>query len=168
MPRITQPLRDEHKELLPHIEALRVAADCVGTAPIADIRSEVDAAYAFLDGHLIPHAKAEEAALYPAVARIMGARDATATMIREHGEIGRMVGELGVLRGRLGGDTITPVTANYLRHVLYGLHALVKMHFLNEEEVFLPLLDARLGEAEAQELFARMERVAHDAMAGAR
>jgi len=168
MPRITQPLRDEHKELLPHIEALRVAADCVGTAPIADIRSEVDAAYAFLDGHLIPHAKAEEAALYPTVARLMGAREATATMIREHVEIGRMVGELGVLRGRLGGETLTPVTASYLRHVLYGLHALVKMHFFNEEEVFLPLLDARLDEAEAREMFARMERVAHEAMAGAR
>jgi hypothetical protein len=135
MPRITQPLRDEHKELLPHIEELRAAADSIGTAPIAVIRN---------------------------------AREATATMIREHVEIGRMVGELGVLRGRLGGETLTPVTANYLRHVLYGLHALVKMHFFNEEEVFLPLLDARLDEAEARKMFARMERVAHDAMAGAR
>ena len=167
MPRITQPLRDEHKELLPHIEALRAAADSIGTASIAEIRTEVEAAYAFLDGHLIPHAKAEEAALYPTVARLMGAREATATMIREHVEIGRMVGELGVLRGRLGGETLTPVTASYLRHVLYGLHALVKMHFFNEEEVFLPLLDARLDAAEARKLFAHMERVAHDAMAGA-
>ena len=167
MPRVTQPLRDEHKELLPHIEALRTAADRIGMAPITDIRDDVEAAYAFLSGHLIPHAKAEEAALYPTVARLMGAPEATATMIHEHVEIGRMVGELGVLRGRLGGETLTPVTASYLRHVLYGLHALVKMHFLNEEEVFLPLLDAHLGEGEAREMFARMERAAHDAMAGA-
>lgn len=168
MSRITQPLRDEHKELLPRIEALRAAADGIGAASIADVRSEVDAAYAFLSGHLMPHAQAEEAALYPAVARLMGAPDATATMIREHAEIGRMIGELGMLRGRLHGETLTPVTANYLRHVLYGLHALVKMHFLNEEEVFLPLLDRRLEAAEARALFAHMEHVAHDAMAGAR
>lgn len=168
MSHITQPLRDEHKELLPRVETLRAAADCIGAAPVTELRDAVDAAYTFLDGHLIPHAKAEEAALYPMVARMMGAREATATMIREHVEIGRMVTELGVLRGRLGGETLTPVTANYLRYVLYGLHALVKMHFFNEEEVFLPLLDARLGEAEARELFARMEHVAHEAMAGAR
>ena len=31
---LTQPLREEHKELLPHIERLRTVADSIGTAPI--------------------------------------------------------------------------------------------------------------------------------------
>jgi len=27
---LTQPLRDEHAELLPHVESLRIAADAIG------------------------------------------------------------------------------------------------------------------------------------------
>ena len=31
---VTQPLRDERKELIPHIEALRVVADSLGDVPL--------------------------------------------------------------------------------------------------------------------------------------
>ena len=86
----TQPLREEHKELLPHIEQLRAAADQVGEAPTEDVRRAVDGAHNFLVSHLIPHAEAEDAALYPVVARFLGAPDATATMRRDHVEIGRL------------------------------------------------------------------------------
>jgi hypothetical protein len=47
--------------------------------------------------------------------------------------------------------------------VLYGLYALVKVHFAKEEEVYLPLLDARLQPREAREMFAGMEEAAHAA-----
>ena len=35
---VTQPLRDEHKELIPHIEILRTVADSVGQASIESLR----------------------------------------------------------------------------------------------------------------------------------
>jgi Hemerythrin HHE cation binding domain len=58
---LTQPLRDEHKELLPHIELLRTVADAIGEASIASLRRSIDEAYAFLTQHLLPHPQAEDA-----------------------------------------------------------------------------------------------------------
>ena len=94
----TQPLREAHRELLPHLDQRRLAADGVGADPPADTRRAVDAAYAFLVGQLLPHGQAEEAALYPVVGPLLGASEATATMRRDHVAIGRLTEELGVLR----------------------------------------------------------------------
>src|SRR3990172_6304165 len=102
MESVTQPLREEHRELLPHVELLRTAAEAVGVAAAAKLRAAVDEAVDFLTHHLIPHAKAEEAALYPVVGRVLGAREATATMSRDHVEVGRLTEELRELRSALG------------------------------------------------------------------
>jgi iron-sulfur cluster repair protein YtfE (RIC family) len=88
---LTQPLRDEHRELLPHIELLRTVADAIGEVPIVSLRQGVDEAYIFLTSHLLPHAQAEERALYPVVGRLMGAPEVTATMSRDHIEIAREI-----------------------------------------------------------------------------
>lgn len=161
---VTQPLRDEHKDLWPHIEVLRTTADSVGEVPLEMLRRAVDEAYDFLARHLIPHAQAEDRALYPVVQQVMGAPEATATMRRDHVEVGQLTEELSALRKQLAGATsITTPQANALRRVLYGLYALVKVHFAKEEEVYLPLLDARLTPPEAQRMFEAMEQAAKDA-----
>jgi hypothetical protein len=46
---------------------------------------------------------------------------------------------------------------------LYGLYALVKVHFAKEEEIYLPLLDARLTAEEARQMFAALESAAAEA-----
>jgi len=50
-----------------------------------------------------------------------------------------------------------------LRRVLYGLSAIIKVHFAKEEEVYLPILDARLSAAEASQMFEAMEKAAQEA-----
>ncbi|MEP0764806.1 MAG: hemerythrin domain-containing protein [Chloroflexota bacterium] len=165
MPTVTQPLRDEHQELFPHIERIRTVADEVGDIPSESLRRDVDAVYDFLAHHLIPHAEAEDRALYPVVARVLGAPEATATMRRDHVEIGRLVGELAGLRAQIGEGALSVPLAKGLRRVLYGLHALVKVHFAKEEEVYLPLLDTRLSPDEAHRLFEDMEAAAKEAKA---
>jgi len=159
----TQPLREEHKELLPHLESLRAAGDAVGAAPSAVVRQRVDEAYDFLAHHLLPHATAEERALYPVVGKVIGAPEATRTMSRDHVEVGRLVEELAALRERLAAGTLRETEARALRRVLYGLYTLVSVHFAKEEEVYLPLLDARLDADEAREMFAAMEAAAAEA-----
>ena len=42
----------------------------------------------------------------------------------------------------------------------FGLYTLVKVHFAKEEEVYLPILDARLTPDEARSLFEVMEQAA--------
>ncbi|MBX7111190.1 MAG: hemerythrin domain-containing protein [Dehalococcoidia bacterium] len=172
MPRPTDPLRDEHRELLPHVELLRTAAESLRSADLAgaafeDAVHQIDEALAFLNGHLIPHATAEEAALYPVVARVMGAPLATRTMSRDHIEVGRLTEELSKLRERFGAGRTDAVTSSELRQALYGLYALVRLHFAKEEEIYLPLLDDHLDATAAAEMFESMEAAAAAAKAAA-
>ncbi len=162
---VTQPLRDEHRELLPEIESLRFVADAVGTAPVPEIRGHVEGACRFLSKHLIPHAAAEDTALYPVVARLMGAPEATATMRRDHSEVVTLTQELWSLLPRIAGERLDADVERALRRVLYGVSAIVRLHFAKEEEIYLPILDARLPAAEAREMFERMEEAAQKARA---
>jgi iron-sulfur cluster repair protein YtfE (RIC family) len=123
----------------------------------------IDESYAFLTNHLLPHAHAEEAALYPTVQKVMGAPQATATMSRDHVEVEGLTRQLGALRAQVSATKIGAKQANELKQVLYGLYTLVKVHFAKEEEVYLPLLDANLTLEEAQEMFEAMEQAANGA-----
>jgi iron-sulfur cluster repair protein YtfE (RIC family) len=120
MPSLTEALREEHRRLLSHIEALRVAADSVGEVSLEPLRRGVDEAHEFLAHHLIPHAQAEERTLYPAVAKAIGASEATATMSRDHVEVGRLTEELGALRFGMLGNTLSAAQVRELRRVLYA------------------------------------------------
>lgn len=145
---------------MPHIDDLRTVADSVGVVPLADLRNRLQWASEFLTSHLLPHALAEDEVLYPAVAAFVGTPVATATMSRDHQAVLAMTNELAALRRLAEGDELRAQTAIGLRRVLYGLHALVKVHFAKEEEILLPLLDERLTSASARDLFAAMERSA--------
>ncbi len=155
MTTLTQPLRDEHKELIPHIEQILAVADSLPEASLEQIREGVRDVYEFLAYHLIPHAQAEEAALYPTVQKVLGSPEATRTMSRAHVEVIRYVEELADLQAGL-----TSHDFKSLQRVLYGLYALVKVHFAKEEEVYLPILDERLSLEEGREMFAAMEAAA--------
>ena len=161
---ITQPLRDEHKELLPLLEQVKAAADAVGQG--ADATEALDRAYQFLAAHLLPHAAAEEVALYPVVGRIMGSPEATKTMQVDHAEVGRLTEELRQLRELLADQVPSAEQERELRRVLYGLYTLVKVHFAKEEDVYLPLLDSHLTAEEARAMFDAMEAAASRAKQG--
>lgn len=154
-----EPLRREHRELRPHVEALRRVADLVGTVPPGELDSMLDDSLTFLTHHLVPHARAEEATLYPMVDKAVGA-GATATMWREHEEVGTLTRELSDLREELRAGEAVERLANDLRRVLYGLHALVTVHFAEEEEVYLPVLEEQLTTREAQDMLAAMHQAA--------
>jgi iron-sulfur cluster repair protein YtfE (RIC family) len=165
MASLTQSLRDEHKELYPQVETLRLAGDAVYESLTTLAHAKIEEAYSFLTHQLLPHAQAEEKALYPVVQKVMGAPLATATMSRDHAEVGRLTEELGTLRVHRSQLSITSIQAQALRRVLYGLYALVNVHFAKEEEVYLPLLDAKLTAEEAHEMSEKMEAAAKEAKA---
>jgi len=163
MTTLTQPLRDEHRELYPEVDRILEAAEKVGYAPIGEVSTLIEASYEFLAYHLLPHAQAEDAALYPVVQNVLGSPEATRTMSRDHVEVGRYIEELAALRSGLTGADLTAEQARSLRRVLYGVYALVKVHFAKEEEVYLPILDERLTPESAAEMFEKMEAAAHRA-----
>ena len=130
-------------------------ADSIPEASLEQIRDGVKDVYEFLAYHLVPHAQAEDVALYPIVQKVLGSPDATRTMSRDHVEVERYIEELAELWKGLSSQ-------NYkeLQRVLYGLYALVKVHFAKEEEVYLPILEERLSPDEAKEMFEEMENAA--------
>lgn len=152
------PLREEHRTLLPHIERLRALADEVGQIDAPALRAKLDESYAFLTHDLVPHAKAEDAVVYPEVARLLGGPRATATMSRDHVAVVALTRELATLRAFQGEPDAQ--RQKDLRRVLYGLHALVRTHFAKEEEIYVPLLDDRLTMGEGADLIGRMEQAA--------
>lgn len=165
MPNLTQPLRDEHRELLPQLETVKDAADNVGEVTQEELQAKVTAALAFLRGHLIPHAQAEEAALYPAVARFLGSPMSTATMSVDHKMIMHGTGEVAEAAAHLPNADATQLRA--LRTALYAVYAVTRVHFVKEEQVYLPLLDEKLDEASAKAMFEALESAAHEAKASA-
>jgi iron-sulfur cluster repair protein YtfE (RIC family) len=155
---LTQPIRDEHKELMPHVESLLRAGDALYEGMLTEIVCEsLDKAQRFLTEHLLIHAEAEDRVLYPIVQRIMGSPLATETMSYDHKEVQSLTQQLAMLRSQILSTTISRENANSLRRVLYGLYALVKVHIAKEEEVYFPLLDLHLKPAEAEKMFKDME-----------
>ena len=164
----TQPLRDEHAELRPQLEMLRATADGVDSESRDDLAARVSSCHSFLVEHLLVHAQAEEAALYPAVEKALGCDGATETMRLDHAEIRRLTGELGLLSDSLLRSELDPAGENRLREVLYGLYVLVMLHLQKEETAYLPVLDARLTPAQAADMFRRLHSAAEEAGRSAR
>ncbi len=138
----------------------------VGDKQLPQLRPEVDHVLAFLTHHLIPHAQAEDQVLYPVVDKAIGAPEALATMRFDHVEIGRLTERLVSLRPQLSGVSLSAAQVSELRELLYSLYALVKTHFVKEETIFLPILDARLTPMEADHMFDMMEAAATKAKVG--
>jgi iron-sulfur cluster repair protein YtfE (RIC family) len=160
---LSQPLRNEHKELTSQIELLRTVADSIGSAPLEAMREGVGEAYSFLMQQLIPHAQAEEQIVYPTVGRLLRTLEATDTMSRDHLEVIRLTEELEALRLHLFYSPVSKSDQQAMRRVLYGLYAILKLHLAKEEEIYLPLLETRLGAEEMHRMAEAMERTAQEA-----
>jgi iron-sulfur cluster repair protein YtfE (RIC family) len=148
---IVEGLQTGHRVLRARLEALRAAADAL-TDDVMMLPDSVHEAYHFLSEEVLPHAAAEDKALYPLVGELLGSPAATATMSREHLEIARLTAELGGLRETAFGG-IDETVIRDLRRVLYGLDALLSLHLTEEEDVYLPLLATRLPTVRSAEVY---------------
>jgi iron-sulfur cluster repair protein YtfE (RIC family) len=156
---VMEPLRAEHRQLLPHIEELSGVAAAATHATPATLRHEVARTLEFLVRQIKPHAAAEDEVLYPAVERAMRAPGATDVMRYEHRALERMIGDLQALQLEMG-IGLGPDQRARLGAVLYSLHAVLSLHFVKEEELYVPLLEARLTAGQADALFEEMEQSA--------
>ena len=153
---VTAPIRAEHAQLLPRIHELGHTATWIPTAPAPVVHEKISDTLEFLREELIPHAKAEEATLYPAVEGCMHAPGATDSMTRDHVEVIRLTDELSAIRDELA-EPPTEAQGDRVAALLHGLHAIIALHFAKEEEIYLPILDSRLSPDEARRLFEDVE-----------
>ncbi|MFD8496061.1 heavy metal translocating P-type ATPase [Amycolatopsis sp. NPDC059657] len=128
----------EHETLLPTRIAVRQAADALSRGVGSEVDSAVRRAYRLVVDDLLPHELAEETQLYPALAGVLGGPEGTVTMSREHAEIERLVRRIGRHLGESPAG-IQPDQVDDLRATLYGLDAVLTLHFAQEEEAYFTL-----------------------------
>ncbi len=131
--RPTEPFRREHAELLEHIEHLAATAREMPRLPEVERERLRDRMLSFLQGTLVPHARAEETILYPEWAELVGFADAAIPMVHDHQAIVARIEQLA--------DTAVS-DVDRLQELLYGLYALISVHFRKEEDLQLPVFDA--------------------------
>jgi heavy metal translocating P-type ATPase len=136
-----QRFRAEHRELLAVLDRVRAVADGLDRLPPPQAVAEAAAVHRFLVERLLPHEEAEDALLYPVVAQLLGGEDPTAPMSRAHAEIAHLTRLLGGVVADLGPAGPDPEDLTDLRRILYGVHAILRLHFAQEEEAYLSLLD---------------------------
>jgi heavy metal translocating P-type ATPase len=134
----------EHETIRPVIEQLRTAADALGSAPPGEAMGGVRRAHRLLVDEVAPHELAEETEFYPALNRILGGHEPTATMSRAHAEIAHQIRRLGQLLGEIGAGPPDDTDIADLRSLLYGLHAILGLHTAQEDESYLSLSEETL------------------------
>ena len=136
---LTRRFQAEHESIRADIGQLRSVADALGTVPPAEAMTQVRRVYRLLADEVGPHEQAEEEELYPALDRVLGGREATATMSRAHAEIAHQIRRLGRLIEDIGAGPPDQVDVAELRGLLYGLHAILRLHTAQEDESYLSL-----------------------------
>jgi len=129
---LLQRLHLEHCAVRPIIDQVRVVADAI-TVEGSGLGAARDLLQRLL-GETLPHERAEQELLYPAVARALGGADPTGTLSRSHAEIEHQVGRLGRMLGELDGEVADAEDIVELRGLLYGLYAILRLHDAQEEE----------------------------------
>ncbi len=130
-----------HSTLRPDVAMLRDAAARLGTANDVRAMDAVHVAYRLLVDEIAPHEEEEDRLLYPVIAGVLGGTDPTGTMSRAHAEIAKLTAQLGMIIERVGTFAPESTDVQELQRLLYGLYALLELHFGQEDESFLSLAD---------------------------
>ncbi|HEX6843771.1 MAG TPA: heavy metal translocating P-type ATPase [Actinomycetota bacterium] len=133
---VAERFRQEHRVFMPELQRIRATADKLGTLPPAEMREELEAIREFVVERLPRHEAEEEAAVYPMVAQLIGGEDPMSSMARAHVEIEHLSRVYQHLLDDLPAEGPGPEDFMDLRRVLYGLHAILRLHFAQEEEAY--------------------------------
>jgi quercetin dioxygenase-like cupin family protein/iron-sulfur cluster repair protein YtfE (RIC family) len=143
---------EEHAGLFPHLDHLGSLASEATTLGEGELRTRLREVLAFLQDDLLPHAREEEVSVYPAAEKLLRAvGGATRTMSIDHRFVGEMVEELS----GLGEGLMSSASKERMRRLLYGLQAVLQVHFTKENEAYVPLLN-RLSPSERHQLYDRL------------
>ena len=133
----------EHDEMREDLSILRQTAQLIATGNLDQAHESLRRAEAFLFDTLLPHEQAEDSKLYPALAGPLGSGEVTATMSRMHAEIDRLCRRLRThLEQADAAGGLSVDQSDDLLACLYGLHALLRLHFVQEEENYFTLTSA--------------------------
>lgn len=128
-------LADAHRRLSTRVEELAVLAGVIDQLAPADAKRELERTRRMLEDELLPHEAEEQREAYPVIEEVLE-EDPTGPLIATHHEIQRLARLFGRLVDRLPEEGPGADDLRDLRRVLYGLHAVLVLHFAQEEEFY--------------------------------
>jgi len=138
---LTRRFQEEHLAIRIDIDTLHKVADELDDLDPRLALVRVTDVHRMLVDEIQPHEDAEEQVLYPALGHYFGGSDPMATMSRAHIEITHQIRRLGQLLADIDPAGMDDVDVTEVRSLLYGLHAILKLHTAQEDESFLSLAD---------------------------
>lgn len=133
---LAQGLAATHRALKPHVGDLAALAARLESLSPAEARSQLERAREMLEKELLPHELEEQQNAYPILAQMLQDEDPTGPLIQTHHEIHRLTRLYGRLVAQLPAEGPQPDDLRDLRRVLYGLHAILQLHFAQEDDLY--------------------------------
>jgi heavy metal translocating P-type ATPase len=133
---LARGLATTHRMLRPRVSEIASLAVRLDTLPALEARSQLQSLREMLEKELLPHEAEEQRTAYPVLEKMLKDENPTGPLIQTHYEIRRLSRLLGRLIDRLPVGGPAPQDLHDLQRVLYGLHAVLTLHFAQEDELY--------------------------------
>ena len=133
---VAERFRREHRAFATELQRLRTVADRLEEMTPDEAYAALETVRVFVAETLPRHEEEEEATVYPVVAKMMGGEDPMSSMARGHLEVAHLGRVYEQLLAELPTEGPSPEDVTDLRRILYGLHAILRLHFAQEEEAY--------------------------------
>jgi iron-sulfur cluster repair protein YtfE (RIC family) len=133
---LAEGLASAHRALRPRVGELASLAARLDGMPADEARSELQRTRETLEEELLPHELEEQRTAYPVLGEMLGEEDPTGPLVQTHHEIRRLARLFGRLVARLSPEGPRPEDLRDLQRALYGLHAVLTLHFAQEDELY--------------------------------
>ena len=138
-PELSHRLRVEHDDLIPKLDSLRDTADLLDTLAPEEAIRDLEETRRLLVDVILPHEAEDEKEIYPQVSAVLPGDDPMSLMSRTHREIFHLVDVYQRQLADLPETGPEPADVLDLRRTLYSLHAILRLHFDQEEELYFSL-----------------------------
>ena len=149
MQSLAEPIHEKQRGMFPHIKSMRTLAESLDGADHIELVRQLRDVAGFIRLDLGPYLAARREIMYPVIDRLERTNVATALLKRDHEEIHRLSRQLDRLIAELSWEPLMTSRAEHdVRQVVLGLFSTISQHLAKEEDLIVPLLEARLPESE--------------------
>lgn len=138
-PELSARLQAEHEVLMPRLEEIRTVADRLDEFTPAEAISCLERIRRLLLDEIVPHEIEDDRVIYPELAGVMGGDDPLGLMSRSHREIFHLIDVFDRVLTDVASNGPDTADLRDLRRLLYSLHAILRLHFEQEEELYASL-----------------------------
>ncbi len=136
---LSRQLRADHVALMPKLQVISDAADRVDDLSKAEALAVLQNVETLLLEEILPHEEDDERRIYPEIEGVLGGADPLQSMSRAHREIFHLTDRYTRILHDIPAGGPDPADLQEVRRLLYGLYAILRLHFDQEEELYASL-----------------------------